>query len=193
MKPVHPKNLRVATRGTTREINRGVVLNLIRINQPISRADLARLMGTRRGAVSVLVNQLIEDGAVFEGATGEAKRGRKPTFLYMDSRDDGDRSARATAGQRDQLPDRTRPEALRRRSCEARQRDPGRPPRPRSVRGRRCRGAGHGGYRRPGAFGAQSRLARSLAERCDRVGCRLARRGREFRQSVRARAAVVDP
>jgi len=63
MKPVHPKNLRVATRGTTREINRGVVLNLIRINQPISRADLARLMGTRRGAVSVLVNQLIEDGA----------------------------------------------------------------------------------------------------------------------------------
>ena len=76
----------MATRGTTREINRRVVLNLIRINQPISRADLARLMGTRRGAVSVLVNQLIEDGAVFEGATGEAKRGRKPTFLYMDSR-----------------------------------------------------------------------------------------------------------
>jgi N-acetylglucosamine repressor len=87
MKPVHPKNLRMATRGTTREINRRVVLDLIRINQPISRADLARLMGTRRGAVSVLVNQLIEDGAVFEGATGEAKRGRKPTFLYMDSRE----------------------------------------------------------------------------------------------------------
>ncbi len=87
MRPQHPKNLRIATRGTTREINRRVVLNLIRIHQPISRADLARLMGTRRGAVSVLVNQLIEDGAVFEGATGEAKRGRKPTFLYMDSRE----------------------------------------------------------------------------------------------------------
>ncbi len=87
MRPLHPKHLRMATRGTTRAINRGVVLNLIRINQPISRADLARLMGTRRGAVSVLVNQLIEDGAVFEGATGEAKRGRKPTFLYMDSRE----------------------------------------------------------------------------------------------------------
>jgi N-acetylglucosamine repressor len=86
MRPVHPRTLRLATRGTTREINRQVVLNLIRINQPISRADLARLMGTRRGTVSVLVNQLIEDGAVFEGATGEAKRGRKPTFLYMESR-----------------------------------------------------------------------------------------------------------
>ncbi len=86
MRPVHPQNLRVATRGTTREINRRIALNLIRTNQPISRADLARLMGTRRGAVSLLVNELIEDGAIFEGATGEAKRGRKPTFLYIDSR-----------------------------------------------------------------------------------------------------------
>ena len=86
MKPIHPQNLRVATRGTTREINRRIALNLIRTNQPISRADLARLMGTRRGAVSLLVNELIEEGAIFEEATGEAKRGRKPTFLYIDSR-----------------------------------------------------------------------------------------------------------
>jgi predicted NBD/HSP70 family sugar kinase len=87
MKAGQPRTLHIATRGTTRQINRRVVLDLIRINQPISRADLARLMGTRRGAVSVLVNQLIADGAVFEGATGEAKRGRKPTFLYVDSRE----------------------------------------------------------------------------------------------------------
>ena len=86
MRPLHPQNLRVATRGTSREINRRIALNLIRTNQPISRADLSRLMGTRRGAVSLLVNELIEEGAIFEGATGEAKRGRKPTFLYIDSR-----------------------------------------------------------------------------------------------------------
>jgi N-acetylglucosamine repressor len=81
-----PRNLRLATRRTTREINRRIALNLIRTNQPVSRADLARLMGTRRGAVTLLVNELIRNGAVFEGATGEAKRGRKPTFLYIDSR-----------------------------------------------------------------------------------------------------------
>jgi len=81
-----PHHVRTATRGTTREINRGIALNLVRTHQPISRADLARLMGTRRGAVSLLVNELIRDGAVFEGATGQAKRGRKPTFLYIDSR-----------------------------------------------------------------------------------------------------------
>jgi predicted NBD/HSP70 family sugar kinase len=76
----------VATRGTTREINRRIALDLIRTNQPISRADLARLMGTRRGAISLLVDELIRDRAIYEGATGEARRGRKPTFLYIDSR-----------------------------------------------------------------------------------------------------------
>jgi hypothetical protein len=86
MRHVPQQNLRVATRGTTRAINRRIALNLIRTNQPISRADLARLMGTRRGAVSLLVGQLIDTGEVYEGATGEAKRGRKPTFLYIDSR-----------------------------------------------------------------------------------------------------------
>jgi N-acetylglucosamine repressor len=86
MRPAPQHNLRVATRGTTRAINRRIALNLIRTNQPISRADLARLMGTRRGAVSLLVGQLIDAGDVYEGATGEAKRGRKPTFLYIDSR-----------------------------------------------------------------------------------------------------------
>src|SRR5215203_2309604 len=86
MRAPHPRNLRLATRGTTREINRTIALNLIRTNQPISRADLARLMGTRRGAVTLLVTELINDGLVFEGATGETKRGRKPTFLYIDSR-----------------------------------------------------------------------------------------------------------
>ena len=72
------RHLRVARRGTAREINRRIALNLIRTNQPISRADLARLMSTRRGAITLLVNELISDGAVFEGATGEAPRGRKP-------------------------------------------------------------------------------------------------------------------
>ena len=36
--------------------------------------------------MTVLVNDLIAEGRVFEGATGEAPRGRKPKFLYLDSR-----------------------------------------------------------------------------------------------------------
>jgi predicted NBD/HSP70 family sugar kinase len=76
----------VATRGTSREINRSIVLNLVRTHQPISRADLARIMNVRRGAVSRIVNDLIAERAIFEGATGQTVRGRKPTFLYIDSR-----------------------------------------------------------------------------------------------------------
>jgi hypothetical protein len=81
-----PTSFRLAGRGTSREINRQIAFNLIRTRQPISRADLARLMGTTRGAVTVLVNGLIADGLVFEGAKGEAPRGRKPKFLYLDAR-----------------------------------------------------------------------------------------------------------
>ncbi len=78
--------MRVAHRGTSREINRQILLNLVRASQPVSRADLARLMGTRRGAISLIVNDLITDGILFEGAKGETARGRKPKFLYIDSR-----------------------------------------------------------------------------------------------------------
>jgi predicted NBD/HSP70 family sugar kinase len=86
MSRLNTSRFRVATRGTSRAINRSIVLNLVGAHQPISRADLARTMGVRRGAVSLIVNDLLRDGLIFEGATGETVRGRKPTFLYIDSR-----------------------------------------------------------------------------------------------------------
>ena len=86
MRKIDTIRFRVATRQTSREINRTIALNLVRARQPISRADLARAMGVRRGAVSLIVNDLLREGAIVEGATGEAVRGRKPTFLYIDSR-----------------------------------------------------------------------------------------------------------
>jgi predicted NBD/HSP70 family sugar kinase len=76
----------VARRGTSREINRQIALNLVREKQPISRADLARLMGMRPGAVSLLVNELLESRLVFEGAKGDSQGGRRPTHLYIETR-----------------------------------------------------------------------------------------------------------
>ena len=87
MRKINTNDFQVATRGTSREINRRIALNLVRAHQPISRADLARIMGLRRGAVSLIVNDLLAEGLIFEGATGESHRGRKPTFLYIDSRE----------------------------------------------------------------------------------------------------------
>lgn len=86
MRKINPKNFTMATRGTSREINRQIALTLIRAHQPISRADLARLMETNRANVTFLINELLEEKLVREGATGgEFKRGRKPTFLYLNS------------------------------------------------------------------------------------------------------------
>ena len=81
MRRINPHNFHIATRGTSREINRQIALNLVRTNQPISRADLARMMGLRRGAVSLIVNELLAERLIFEGTTGESRRGRKPTFV----------------------------------------------------------------------------------------------------------------
>ena len=86
MRRISTTTFRIARRGTSREINRQIALNLVRSKQPISRADLARLMGVRRGAISRLVQDLLRAKQVFEGAKGEAKRGRKPRHLYIETR-----------------------------------------------------------------------------------------------------------
>ncbi len=87
MRKINPHDFKVARRGTSREINRQIALNLIRAHQPISRADLARLMNVRRGVASLLVSELLNESLIFEGAVGESVgRGRRPTFLFIDSR-----------------------------------------------------------------------------------------------------------
>src|SRR6266478_772218 len=87
MRKINTRDFSVATRTTSREINRRIVLNLIRERQPISRADLARCMNVSRGMAGVLVQDLIAQGVICEGATGEPSRGRKPTFLHIRTRD----------------------------------------------------------------------------------------------------------
>jgi predicted NBD/HSP70 family sugar kinase len=86
MRRISPTTFHIARRGTSREINRQIALNLIRSKQPISRAELARLMGVRRGAVSRLVDELLGAGLIFEGAKGESLRGRKPMHLHIETR-----------------------------------------------------------------------------------------------------------
>ncbi|MEJ7710513.1 MAG: ROK family protein [Pyrinomonadaceae bacterium] len=88
MRKIDANNFQVATRGTTREINCNIALNLIRERQPISRAGLSVLMGVQRSAVSLFVNTLIEEKLIYEGGDGETStRGRKPTLLYVNTED----------------------------------------------------------------------------------------------------------
>jgi N-acetylglucosamine repressor len=86
MRRINPTDFTLAKQGTSREINRQIALTLIRANQPVSRADLSRLMETNRANVTFIVNGLLEEKLVREGDQGSEKvRGRKPTFLYVNS------------------------------------------------------------------------------------------------------------
>lgn len=87
MRKINLSHFQVARKKTTRDINRRIALNLIRTHQPISRADLARMMNLGRGVITLLINELIAAQLVYEGATGENSRGRKPTFLYVRTED----------------------------------------------------------------------------------------------------------
>jgi predicted NBD/HSP70 family sugar kinase len=72
-----------ASSEVVRDINRRLVLNLIRTRQPISRADLARVSGLQRSTISLIVEELIDQQWVLEGPTGRLPRGRRPTFLRL--------------------------------------------------------------------------------------------------------------
>jgi N-acetylglucosamine repressor len=87
MRKINTRDFKRATRTTAREVNRQILLNLVREHQPISRADLARLMTVSRGMVTELVNVLIREGLVYEGTTATAPRGRRPTLLHVRTRD----------------------------------------------------------------------------------------------------------
>lgn len=73
----------LASSEVARDINRDVVLELIRAQQPVSRADLARLSGLQRSTVSEIVEDLIREEWVREGSIVKRPRGRRPTMLGL--------------------------------------------------------------------------------------------------------------
>jgi len=83
MRKIDLTNFQVATSGTARRINRRIALSIIRRHQPMSRADLARRSGLQRSTVSAIIQQLIDEGWVTEGATGSVARGRRPRLLHL--------------------------------------------------------------------------------------------------------------
>ncbi len=73
----------LASSEIARDINRDIVLELIRTTQPIARADLSRLSGLQPSTVSNIVEQLIEERWITEGPAAKRPRGRRPTLLSL--------------------------------------------------------------------------------------------------------------
>lgn len=83
MRKIDLTDFRPATSETARQINRRIALNFIRLYQPMSRADLARRSGLQRSTISSIIDQLIDEGWVTEGAIGRSPRGRRPRNLHL--------------------------------------------------------------------------------------------------------------
>jgi predicted NBD/HSP70 family sugar kinase len=73
----------LASSENARDINRDIVLEIIRSQQPVARADLARSSGLQPSTISAIVEQLIEEKWVSEGAMARRPRGRPSTLLSL--------------------------------------------------------------------------------------------------------------
>lgn len=83
MRRIDLASARVASSGTARDINRDIVLELIRLRQPVSRVALARSSGLQPSTVSDIVEQLLGEGWIREGALVRGARGRPSTMLTV--------------------------------------------------------------------------------------------------------------
>ncbi len=71
----HPHNLR-----TIKNDNRALVLNYIRKN-PTSRAEISKKSHMSKSAVTMIINDLIDEGQIIEIGEGESSYGRKSILL----------------------------------------------------------------------------------------------------------------
>lgn len=63
-----------------------LVLETVKANTPISRANVAQLTGLNKGTVSSLVSELIEEDFIHESGPGESSGGRRPVMLLFNRR-----------------------------------------------------------------------------------------------------------
>src|ERR1700760_815443 len=73
----------LASSEDARDINRDIVLEIIRSQQPVARADLARASGLQPSTISAIVEQLIQEKWIAEGAVVRRPRGRPSTQLSL--------------------------------------------------------------------------------------------------------------
>ncbi len=63
--------------------NEAGILDLIRMRQTVSRAELSKETGLSPTAIGVIVSSLLDKGYIHETGTGESKGGRKPVMLEL--------------------------------------------------------------------------------------------------------------
>ncbi|HEX7317304.1 MAG TPA: ROK family protein [Pyrinomonadaceae bacterium] len=82
MRRINLKKASVARSDTIRSINRQIVLNYVRERSPISRAAISHETELQRSTVSLIVDELMEQGLI-EEIEGESTGGRPPNLLRL--------------------------------------------------------------------------------------------------------------
>ncbi len=83
MRRIDPNTAQAARSSTIRNINKHMVLNFVRDREPISRAELSRVTELQRSTISIIIDELVQEGLIEEIGTGESSGGRRPTMLRL--------------------------------------------------------------------------------------------------------------
>src|SRR5690242_6592024 len=88
MRPDEPEPRRGADHNVMREVNRSLVLALVKEGGPVSRASIARSTTLAKPTVSAIVDELIAEGLVREIGPGSTavSGGRPPILLEFNAR-----------------------------------------------------------------------------------------------------------
>jgi glucokinase-like ROK family protein len=76
-------SVRIADQELVRKVNKSIVLNTLRLQAPISRADVAKTTGLNRSTVSNIINSLIDEGLVWENELQDSRGGRPAISLAL--------------------------------------------------------------------------------------------------------------
>jgi predicted NBD/HSP70 family sugar kinase len=79
---INLRSINVARSNTIRDINRQIILNYVREEGPVSRADIARITELQRSTVSLIVEELLKTDLIKE-IEGESSGGRPPQLLSL--------------------------------------------------------------------------------------------------------------
>ena len=75
--------LRSGNRELIREINKSLVLSLVRDHEPISRTAISQTVNLSPATVSGITGELIEQGLIYEHEAGTSTGGRRPILLAL--------------------------------------------------------------------------------------------------------------
>jgi len=75
------KNITKGSKTLLRDLNRGIVINMVREKGPISRTAISKATGLERASLTNIMNYLLENDLVKEVGEDKSSGGRKPTLV----------------------------------------------------------------------------------------------------------------